>query len=87
MTPDEIQKDREAGTLLTGAVRIKLADLADAYLALTTENAALKARVAELEAALDDVYQCAVDHMKEPDHKAVRGWIEHVCAHTCSIRP
>ena len=46
MTPDEIQKDREVRTLLTGAGRIKLADLADAYLALITENAALKARVA-----------------------------------------
>ena len=61
MTPDEIQKDREAGTPETHEPDYKAAmlyhsDRADAYMserdALTAENAAMKERVAELEAAL-----------------------------------
>ncbi len=62
MTPDEIQKDREAGTPETHEPDYKAAmlyhsDRADAYMserdAITAENAALKERVAELDAALE----------------------------------
>ena len=113
MTPDEIQKDRAAGTPglwhigsnnpsrvfdLAGnpviqrdpsfrdaerceanARRIaRVPELEEAYLALTAENAALKARVAELGAALAGMlsHSCVADagaDMKcEEDHTAER---------------
>ena len=114
MTPDEIQKDREAGTPLTveiladalscfwnaalgaahnqqagfdaasimaegvGAIANRLAEYSKEHLTLTAENAALKARVAELGAALAGMlsHSCVADagaDMKcEEDHTAER---------------
>lgn len=99
MTPDEIQKDREAGTLddlnervnafstlsLPGQMPMMhmgtsylVNDLWKAVRTLTAENAALKARVAELGAALAGMlsHSCVADagaDMKcEEDHTAER---------------
>lgn len=74
MAPDEIQKDREAGTPETHEPDYKAAmlyhsDRADAYMserdALTAENAALKERVGELEAALHAIIY--TDHHRHYD--------------------
>ena len=50
-----VRQDRMSGTMLTGPVYIKLADMADAYLDLYDEAKRLRAERDALLAALEDI--------------------------------